>query len=142
MAGRTQADTLERRRIIARMHSAGMGLSEIGGALGISKAAVCAHVAKIKRGQFESAPRRAVSHDLVIGLVAEGLTRTQIAKKVGISQAYVSIILSENGYSANSTREVPAWVPSDLRPDYIDFASDFGEHYAAREVRRLKAEAA
>ena len=38
--------------------------------------------------------------------------------------------------------EVPAWVPNDLRDDYIDVARLSGEDAAASHVRRLKREAA
>ena len=38
--------------------------------------------------------------------------------------------------------EVPAWVPADLRDDYIDVARLSGEDAAASHVRRLKREAA
>ena len=38
--------------------------------------------------------------------------------------------------------EVPAWVPNNLRDDYIDVARLSGEDAAASHVRRLKREAA
>ena len=38
--------------------------------------------------------------------------------------------------------EAPAWVPNDLRDDYIDVARLSGEDAAASHVRRLKREAA
>ncbi len=37
---------------------------------------------------------------------------------------------------------MPRWVPAELRDDYRDIARLYGEEIAAREIRRMKAEAA
>ena len=37
--------------------------------------------------------------------------------------------------------EIPAWVPDDLREDFVDVAAMSGEEAAASHVRRLKLEA-
>ena len=37
--------------------------------------------------------------------------------------------------------KMPPWIPSDLVPDYLDFAKIFGEIDAGRRVKRLMREA-
>jgi hypothetical protein len=38
--------------------------------------------------------------------------------------------------------EIPAWVPADLRNEYLDLAAEFDEETAASYCRRLKREMA
>lgn len=99
--------------------------------------------------------------DRVRALATEGAFQAEIAREVGLSRHGLARLCAEHdialapsaerlaagrakGLAAASLRPcvpVPAWVPKGLRADYRDFAAEFGEHEAARRVRRLKAEA-
>lgn len=84
-------------------------------------------------------------------LAQDGLTQSEIARALGVSNATVITHRARHGIEIRGTRKrsirekdrvVPKWVPNDLRQDYIDQSKLYGEEAAASAIRKLKAEAA
>lgn len=75
-------------------------------------------------------------------LEADGYSRTDIAVRLGVSRAYVTILLGakKSGDKTPRTVDVPAWVPAAMHEEYRVVAETEDEFAAASWARKAKRE--
>jgi hypothetical protein len=86
-------------------------------------------------------------------MVASGAKTSDIARDIGISRTTVRVWAQEEGISrlshieaikANSLMrklkgaEIPHWVPSDLRGEFVEWVAEADEFEAAAHIREIK----
>jgi uncharacterized protein (DUF433 family) len=139
---------------ILNMRASGMSIEAIAEQLPVGKKYV---TRALEEARLRNDPRalRAITKvktaDLVRPLAEAGMTRPEIAARLGLSISRVSTVAEEAGiaiapirgaqYKRDPRGWIPKWVPREFVDDYRRLTKLYGEEQAASVIRKWKAEA-